>query len=449
VEDKPSFRSTIDLGTEYVKALVVEVQENRAVIIGQGVARHKGGYASDGAIGDLEAITATCDQALRQAEDMTEKVYGRKVVPDQAVMGIPSLLIRGAAYTVKQRRSSPRRPVSQRELTQLLQRVQRLALQQLSQEFASNELILVDSSITGIAIDGHGVTDPVGFRGENLAVTVFNALVLREGLDGLRSIAEGLELEPPLLVPECRVVASFLKGSEVIGLDVGGRETGIFWSRNGGLLASRTVPLGGRAVSQRLAEDLHLSLQKAETLKLSYSHSQTVAPPLLLALRGVYPEPCPEHSRRGSRRAQDADLQSGGNEATSTSVGEILGEAVCTWLAEVERQLMALAGEENLPPCIHLWGGGSELSELVDATKAFPWMGELPFARYPEVGTLDPERVPGLLNRTGLSLRRGGVVVMSLARWACSAEMKRGVSLPNQLLAKVMRKDFDKFLGGV
>jgi cell division protein FtsA len=410
--DKPSFRSVIDLGTEYVKALVVEVEEDRAIIIGQGIARHKGSYASDGAIGDLETVTATCDQALRQAEDMTEKVYGRKVVPDQAVMGVPSLLVRGAAYTVKQQRSSPRRPVSQRELTQLLQRVQRLALQQLSQEFASNELVLVDHSIAEIAIDGHGVTDPVGFRGENLAVTIFNALALREGLDGLRSIAEGLELEPPLLVAESQVVAFFLKGNEVIGLDVGGRGTEIVWTRNGGLLASRTMPLGGRAVSQRLAEGLHLSLQGAETLKLSYSHSQI-------------------------------------SETTRAAVGEVLSRAVGTWLAEVERKLMALAGGGTLPHCIYLWGGGSELPELVEAVKTFPWMRELLFARCPEVEVLNPERVPGLLDRTGLSLGRGGLIVMGLTHWACANEMENEADLPVQLLAKVMRKDFDAFLGGM
>jgi cell division protein FtsA len=410
--DKPSFRSVIDLGTEYVKALVVEVEEDRAVIIGQGVARHKGSYASDGTIGDLETVTATCDQALRQAEDMTEKVYGRKVVPDQAVMGVPSLLVRGAAYTVKQQRSSPRRPVSQRELIQLLQRVQRLALQQLSQEFASRDLILVDTSIAEIAIDGHGVTDPVGFRGENLAVTIFNALALREGLDGLRSIAEGLELEPPLLVPESQVVAFFLKGSEVIGLDVGGRGTEIVWTRNGGLLASRTVPLGGRAVSQRLAEGLHLSLQGAETLKLSYSHSQI-------------------------------------SEAARAAVDEVLNGAVGTWLAEVERKLMALAGGGTLPHCIYLWGGGSELPELVEAVKTFPWMRELLFARCPEVEVLSPERVPGLLDRTGLSLGRGGLIAMGLTHWAYADEMENKADLPAQLLAKVMRKDFDTFLGGM
>jgi cell division ATPase FtsA len=387
-------------------------REDRAVVIGQGIARHKGSYASGGAIGDLEAVTAICDQALRQAEDMTEEVYGRKVVPDQAVMGIPGLLARGAAYTVKQQRSSPRRPVSQRELTQLLQRVQRLALQQLSQEFASQQLALVDSAFAEIAIDGHRVTDPVGFRGENLAVTVFNALALREGLEGLRHIAEGLELEPPLLVAESQVVASFLKGSEVIGLDVGGRGTEIFWTRNGGLLASRTMPLGGRAVSQRLAEGLRLSLQEAESLKLSYSHSQI-------------------------------------NEKTPASFDEVLSGAVMVWLAEVERHLMVLAGGRDLPHCIYLWGGGSELAELVEAARTFPWMRELPFARCPEVEVLNPERVPGLLDRTGLSLGRGGLIVIGLSRWACAAETENEADLPAQLLARVMRRDFDAFLGGM
>jgi len=39
--DKPSFRSVIDLGTEYVKALVVEVKEDCAVIIGQGASARR------------------------------------------------------------------------------------------------------------------------------------------------------------------------------------------------------------------------------------------------------------------------------------------------------------------------------------------------------------------------------------------------------------------------
>lgn len=410
--DKPAFRSVIDLGTEYAKALVVEVKDDRAIVIGQGVAQHRGSYASGGMIGDLEAVTATCDQALRQAEDMTEKVYGRKVVPDQAVMGVPSPLIRGMACTVQQRRSSPRRPVSQQEVTHLLQRMQRLALQQLSQEFAGKELALVDSSIAEITVDGHRVTDPVGFRGESLAVTVFNAIALRASLDGLRRIAEGLELEPLLLVPESRVAAFLLKGSEVIGLDVGGRETGIFWSRNGGLLASRTMPWGGWVISQHLAERLHLSLQEAEDLKLS-GYGGWMGP------------------------------------KKPTSVSEILGEAVAVWLTEVERQLRTLASGEDLPPRLYLWGGGSELSQLVEAAKTFPWMRELPFARCPEVEVLNPERVPGLLNRTGLSLGRGALTVMGLARWAWAAERQGPADLPAQLLAKVLRKEFDTFLGGM
>ena len=220
------------------------------------------------------------------------------------------------------------------------------------------------------------------------------------------------ERDPPLLVPESKVVASFLRGSEVIGLDVGGGETEISWSRNGGLLALRTIPLGGRAISQRLAEGLHLSLQEAETLKLSYSRGQI-------------------------------------NEKTSASLGEVLRGAVRVWLAEVERQLMTLAGGGNFPHCIYLWGGGSELPELVEAAKTFHWMRELPLARCPEVGVLNPERVPGLLDRTGLSLGRGGLTVMGLSRWACATEMEDKTDLPSQLLAKAMRRDFDTFLGGM
>ncbi len=401
---KSSFRSIIDLGTEYVKTLVVEVEGEQVTVIGHGQARHGGDRLGK------RAMAAICDRALCMAEDMTEKVYGRKVVPDRAVMGVPASLVRGAAYTVRHRRGAAQRQIGQQELKAVLQRVQRLAFQQLRQGFAptGDDLAIVHSAIVEISVDGHRVTNPIGFRGQVLTLTVFNALARRRDLAALQAIANELELEPPLLALESQALAHCLKAQEALIIDVGGRITAISLVGNGSLVALRTLPISGHIVTRRLAEKLGLSSQQAEDLKIAYNHGKL-------------------------------------NEAVATSIQEILAPLVETWLSQVKKELAGVSAEDALPPYLYLCGGGSELSEVVESVHAFPWMRALPFVRYPEIQLLNPFDIPHVLNRTGIALTRGSTVAMGLARWASRRKSEEG--LPTQLLNKVT-KEMEAFVEG-
>ena len=106
------------------------------------------------------------------------------------------------------------------------------------------------------------------------------------------------------------------------------------------------------------------------------------------------------------------------DETQSAAVQTALAGIIARWHASVGRQLLALGRERPLPPRLFLWGGSSELPEVLAAVEDLAGIVELPFERRPEVRTVEAEAVPDLVDRTGLSPGRAGVAVMALARWA-------------------------------
>ncbi len=134
---QPTLVSVVDPGSEYVKALVVELNGDRAVILGQGVERHEEKPFDRGTRAVDLRLQRACDAALRQAEDMTATVGGacaQKVVPDHLVLSCPPQWVRQGAFTVQQRRASPGQEITEKELEGTLIRAQRLALQQLAEQ---------------------------------------------------------------------------------------------------------------------------------------------------------------------------------------------------------------------------------------------------------------------------------------------------------------------------
>ncbi len=419
-EDKgpPDFCSIVDLGTEHVKALVVEQIQApgatandsersllpgdwRATVIGQGRARR--GSTRLGS----KAVAAICDRALRAAEDMTEEVYGRKIVPDRVVMGVSASVVHSAAYTFRRQRHAPQRRIEPQELEGALDQAQRLALLRLQRESGldEGELSLVSTSIVEINVDGHRVTDPIGFRGQVLTITIFNALAEARELATLKAIADELELAPALLALEGQALAcSLVPKKEALVFDIGGRATTVCLIRNGALVALRVLPCGGYALTEHLARAFGLTSQRAEALKIAYNRGK---------------------------------LQ----EKVARSTQKTLAPVIEAWLLEAEKALeeLALQNAETLPHRLYLCGGGSELTDIIDRMRAFAWMRALPFDRHPEVQFLSPSAVPHVPNRTGLPLGREGTTVVSLARWAST--LRAETSLSTRLLNKITTRN--------
>lgn len=385
-DDYRSHYTALDIGTEVVKALVVKREEDKGIVIGVGKVRQGLADMQAGAVADIQAVIDNCDRALTEAEDMCE------VVPGQAVIGIAGEQIKGFSSSVSIPRAQPQSRITQAEVAQALQAVQRRALReavrQMSREMGVSEVNvkLVHSAITAVHVDGYAVSNPLDFQGRVLDITVFNTFAPLTHIGALQTIAQELDLELVATVAEPYAMARGCASDEVyefggIFVDVGGGTTDVALVRNGGIESTRMFALGGRAFTRRVASELGMSLEQAEEFKVAHGEGRLPPEQRLIAHQAVSPD------------------------------AEVLAQGVALALEE-------MAHGEMLPPAIYLAGGGAALPEIAEQLRLLEWTEYLPFSKQPVVRVLRPEDVRGIYDSTGLLTGPQDITPMGLAHHA-------------------------------
>src|SRR6266550_9536688 len=350
--------TALDIGTEFAKALVFEISdEGHGTVRGVGRKRQGLSHMQSGTVADIAAVVDNCAVALQEAEEMA----GFR--PTQVVIGIAGELVKGFTTTHSQERKKPDVPITEAELQKLIDGVQREALREAERSITWEtglphvDVRLVHAAITGASIDGYALTNPVGFQGRHVRISIFNAFAPLVHLGALQSVASQLDLELLQVVAEPYAVARVL-GSNVIRqagavfIDVGGGTTDVALVRQGGIEGTRMFALGGRAFTKSLADRLDLPFPRAESTKVDYA-------------RGL---PVERHEE----------------------IATIVGEDVEVWGAGVELVMEELGGGDLLPGRIYLCGGGSRLPEIEAALRAERFWKHLSFARPPEVTVMGP-----------------------------------------------------------
>jgi cell division protein FtsA len=375
--------TALDIGTEYVKALVVRREGRNGIVLGVSRQRQTFADMEGGVPADIPGIIASCDRALSQAEDMCE------TVPGQAVIGIAGEQVKGFSTSVTVPRPDPALKINEWELQQTLQAVEKRAFREarhvMSQELGvpDVEVKLINSAITGVRIDGFPVRNPLEFQGKQMLITVFNTFAPLTHIGALQTIAAELDLDLMAAVAEPYAMARCAASDEIydaggIFIDIGGGTTDVALVRNGGIEGTRMFPIGGRVFTKKLAMRLNRSYQDAEALKIRHARGELAAA---------------EEERVHQILSPDAD---------------VLVQGVAITLEQ-------LARGDRLPPAIYLAGGGSALPEVRQQLQSFSWTRALPFARMPSVAVLRPADVLGIYDATGLLLDQQDITPMGLA----------------------------------
>ena len=375
--------TALDIGTEFVKALVFEIDADGMGTV-RGVGRKRQGLAhmQSGTVTDINAVVDNCSVALQEAEEMA----GFR--PTQCVIGIAGELVKGFTTTHTQDRKRADSPITDAELQKLIDGVQQEALREAERAITWEtglgqvDVRLVHAAVTGAQIDGYPVTNPVGFKGRHVKISVFNAFAPLVHLGALQSVAQQLELELLEIVAEPYAVARVLASEQVqqagaLFIDVGGGTTDAALVRNGGIEGTRMFALGGRAFTKSLADRLDLPFPRAEEVKLDYA-------------RGV----------KVDRR---------------DDVVAIVADDVAIWAAGVELVLDELAAGDLLPGRIYLCGGGSHLPEIGLTLREESFWKRLPFSRPPEVVVATPQQVDRIKDGTKLLVDQQDVTPLGLA----------------------------------
>lgn len=375
----------LDIGTEFVKALIAKINGESLEIVGVGKARQGVSDMHGGAIADIAGVVRNCEEALAAAEDQAG--FQAK----KAVIGIAGELVKGVTDTIKYRRPHPEKPLDVAEMEFIIKKVQERAQLKAQRQIALEtgnedvEIKLVNSALVSIHIDGYKVSNPIGFQGKDVSIQIYTAFAPMVHIGALEHVAEDLALNLVAVAAEPFAVSRSVLGTDsgsnftAILVDVGGGTSDIAVVNDGGVEGTRMFGIGGRSFTRTLMSEMGLSYEEAEKLKVNLNNEQVSSSIKEKIVAGV-----------------DKTLE--------------------VWLAGVELALSDFESVDHLPNRILLCGGGSSLDPLVEALSKRDWYKDLPFTKRPTVHHIHPREVAGIQDETGLVKDHTYITAMGLLR---------------------------------
>ena len=396
----------LDIGTEYVKALIAKKGKGALKIVGVGKAHEAPTNMYSGAIADIEGVVATCEEALSKAEEMAGVRAG------EVVIGIAGELIKGNTASIKYRRADASRPITDAEMEKIIKQVQQRAGERARREVALEtnnedvEVRLINSALVSLRIDGYKVSNPIGFKGKEVIVQIYTAFAPLVHISAIERVCDELELDLVTVAVEPFAVCRACLGDDVesnfsgIVMDIGGGTTDIAVVDDGGVEGTKMFSIGGRSFTHQIAQKLGLSFEDAEKLKLLADSPRM---------------------KSEIRKKFDAAI------ARNLEV----------WQSGVELAIEEFDQLETLPGQILLCGGGAGLSDIQETLATGDWYVDLPFARRPVVNIIDPETIEGIENATDRELDYTFITALGLLRVGMDTLV--GVPENGSLKAKLSR----------
>jgi cell division protein FtsA len=385
LKNSADYLLALDIGTEYVKALIAKKGKNTLKIVGVGKAHEAPTNMYSGAIADIEGVAQTCEEALAKAEEMAG------VRASEVVIGIAGELIKGNTASIKYRRADASKPITDAEMENIIKQVQQRAGERARREVAIEtnnkdvEVRLINSALVSLRIDGYKVSNPIGFKGKEVVVQIYTAFAPLVHISAIERVCDELQLDLVTVAVEPFAVCRACLGDDVesnfsgIVMDIGGGTTDIAVVDDGGVEGTKMFSIGGRSFTHQISQKLGLSFEDAEKLKL-LSESPKMKPEI--------------------RKKFDAAI------ARNLDV----------WQSGVELAIEEFDQMETLPNQIFLCGGGAGLAAIPELLATGDWYKSLPFSRRPIVNMIDPETIDGIENETDRELDHTFVTAMGLLR---------------------------------
>lgn len=395
----------LDIGTDFVKALVVESEGAKGRILGVGRKKQRLGDMQSGVVTDIASVISNCHSAIREAENMSG------ISTEKMILGISGELVKGATTTTGYIRNDANSKIDLAELKNIVHKIQWKAFDQvrsqLAEETGYNEIDvkLVNAAIVDTRIDGYRVTNPLGFQGKEVTLSVFNAFAPLVHYGALQTIASEIDKELLAIAAEPYAITRCLGHEDggqfgAIFLDIGGGTTDVAVVRDGTVEGTKMFTLGGRTFTKRLSQSLNISFNEAEEIKLLYSEDKLE-----------------RQSHRIVREAMKTDCD--------------------VWLSGVVLTLESFENIDVLPSKILLSGGGAHLPEIKETLESMEWVKSLPFTKKPQINFLHPKMVTNLADDTKLLTDQQDIVPMALANLAL--EFVSEDQPTSKLLKKVVR----------
>ncbi|MBI4836841.1 MAG: hypothetical protein HY813_00325 [Candidatus Portnoybacteria bacterium] len=402
----------LDIGTESVRAAIFDIDDGekdkpRAVVCGVGGMTMA---ASEGKEGFIAEIVEVCRLVKKEAENMA----GFEV--NKAIIGMTGQSLKCSTALVSYDRKNASETIDLSEIKNIVQKSQWRAFDDLRKREAEEyglsetEIKLVDGLITDAKVDGYRVSDPIGFEGKEITLTIFNIYTSLFYLDLLRRLKKNLGLEIIASVPVSFAVENALAESvfktvnlsEVSGIfiDCGVGATDVVIAHQEIFEGPKTICFGGRTFTRRLASQLQLKDEDAERLKKKYSANQV-------------------------------------SSLVKRKIAEILASSLKMWLGGIKATLKSFSFLNSFPSLILVAGGGGIPFLLKRALESQEWQDGLNFSQEIKVRVLRSSDIPDVEDKTGLLDDSSDISLSALINF--NLKLKREKSTLNSILARIIR----------
>ncbi len=397
----------LDIGTEYVKAVLAKPdKKGNLEVLGVGKAKQTEGNMYNGAIADIPAVVAVCEEALVDVEEEA----GERA--ELTVVGVAGELIKGNTTTVRCSRKNPNKPITNSEMQEIIKKVQQksgeVAKKTVALETGNDnvEVRLINSAIVSLLIDGYKISNPIGFKGSDLVIQFYTAFAPLIHVAAIEKVCAELNLDLLTVAVEPFAVCRACLGDDLesnfsgIVMDIGGGTTDIAVVEDGGVEGTKMFSIGGRSFTHQIAESLGVDTETAENYKLDFDTGNL-------------------------------------DDRVKSKVETALSRNISVWLTGVEVALEEFEATSRLPRNIILCGGGAGLSLLQEELAVSEWYKDLPFSRRPIIHLMDVMDLPNLIINDQTKLDHSFATALGLLR--VGMDTLAGAPEENKLKAKISK----------
>ncbi|MBR5027435.1 pilus assembly protein PilM, partial [Candidatus Saccharibacteria bacterium] len=397
----------LDIGTEFVKAVLARPdKKGKLEVLGIGKAKQAEGSMFAGAVADIPAVVATCEEALSEAEKQSG------VRANTTVVGIAGELVKGNTTTVNYTRKNSNKPISEAEMNEIIKKVQQksgeVARKTVAIETGNDnvEVRLINSAIVSLTIDGYKISNPVGFKGSELSIQFYTAFAPMIHVAAIEKVCAELNLDLLTVAVEPFAVCRACLGDDLdtnlsaIVMDIGGGTTDVAVIEDGGVEGTKMFSIGGRSFTHQVAESLGLDAETAEEKKLAFD---------------------------------SGDL----DDREKARVETALSRNLSVWFTGVEVALEDFGADGSLPRSVLLCGGGASLSLLQESLAISDWYKNLAFSRRPVIHLIDVADLPDYILPKDSGLDHSYATALGLLR--VGVDTLAGAPEENKLRAKIAK----------
>lgn len=386
--EKPQKYLGLDIGTEYIKAVLFRMEAGQIVVENFVRTRQKITAMKNGTITNIKHVVMACSEALEELNPNQDNILG-------SFIGIAGELVKGVPLDVNYKRTT-KGAITEKEIEDVVNKIEPQAFEEAINIFKQAtgqdtvddfEIKLTNITVIHAKIDGFDVENPIGIEGTSVSLKIYFTFAPQVHIGYVRSVSESLGIpvlgimsEPFAIARAIKINADKLFSGIII--DVGGGTTDIAMVKDGVIIGTDMFAFGGRVFTKRIANDLGISLEEAESLKIKYSKKEISVMKL------------PE-------------------------VKASIMKDVMMWVDGVEIVLEGFKKDvKSYPLMIYLCGGGALLSEIKDVLLEHPWTQALPFVKHPKVGYLTLNELDGIRDETGGLNKCEYVPSLAISRYA-------------------------------